>query len=64
MIPGSVKVFVSEGKLKVLVKAPKEGAVAFLALDTLDGLWDTLDHLLKEGELDWREDKFSRNGKN
>lgn len=61
--PGSVKIFVSEGKLKVLVKSPQEAAVAFETPDQLTGLWEVLDHKLKEGELDWRDDKFGTNGK-
>jgi len=60
--PGSVKIFTSEGKLKVLVKAAHERAVAFLTPDGLMGIFDLLDHQLQEGELDWRDDKFSKNG--
>lgn len=61
---GSVKVFVSEGHLKVLVKAPGEAAVAFETPEGLTDLWELLDHKLAEGTLDWREDRFSKNGSN
>ena len=62
--PGSMKVFTSEGKLKVLIKAPQEAAVAFVTPEGLMGIFDLIDHKLQEGELDWREDKFSKNGRN
>jgi len=55
--PGKLSFFFDEGRLKACLSFPSEGKVAFVTLDTLDGVLERLEGLLVNDGLDWRRDK-------
>ena len=58
--PGSFRLFVDGGVLKCCFTAPSEGQVGFVTVSSLVDLLDTLNGLLAEDKVDWREDTWRK----
>lgn len=53
-IPGSLSLFVGDGKLKCCLADKDSGLVSFLAADGLEELLDALEARLVSGGVEWR----------
>jgi len=57
---GAVLLFVQDGKLTARLTIPSMLRVAFVTLDTLQDIARDLETGLREGKVDWREDRKAR----
>lgn len=55
--PGSITVFCQDGKVKGWLNDKDQGFFTVISASTFGGLWEALDKGLREGTLEWREDK-------
>jgi len=52
--PGSITLFVDQGRIKVALNDRDQDLVCFVTLNGLGGLFDALELVLSEGSGDWR----------
>lgn len=55
--PGTLMVFLQEGRLKYCLSDKAEGRVAFRCFDSLHGLLEAIEEDIREGTLDWRKSR-------
>ena len=60
--PGSLVVFVEQGRLKVCVNDKSQGLVAFVTAESLVGLLDAAEAILVSETGDWRATRKHRPG--
>jgi len=61
--PGSVTIFVDQGKLKAVMNDRDQGYVCFVTVGALQGLWEALESVLVDGDGDWRRSPGRSPGK-
>jgi hypothetical protein len=61
--PGSLVMFVEDGRLKVCLNDKDQGAVCFVTARSLLELLDAVETILCNGKGDWRASKPIRNGR-
>lgn len=54
---GRVALFVQDGRLTACLTVPSMVAVAFVALEDFSRAFPTIENALREGSIDWREDR-------
>lgn len=63
MPPSSIKFHSNDGRLKVCLTAVYEGVIGWLTLDSVLDAWDVIETALRDGTVDWRDDRFAKKPK-
>lgn len=61
-VPGTINVFVAEGKLKVCINDKDADCVAFTTLASISGMLSELEAKLSKDDLDWRVNAYTKPG--
>lgn len=63
MPPSSIKFHSNDGRLKVGLTAVHEGVIGWLTLDSVLDAWEVIEAALRDGTVDWREDRYAKKPK-